>query len=341
MKISAPRLLVITQGLHDPASCYRVFQYLPYLMQHGAETVIAPWPRNDRDRAELLDEVPSYASVVVQRRLPALRHIRELRKRARRLSFDFDDAIIFRDSVHGYPWPIPDRLIRFRSMVSECDSVTAGNDYLCTLSRRLGSCRTAIMVPTVVDRVKYESAGRGNSSQERGFSVGWIGNTTTLPYLLTLEKPVRALSRVIPEMKLITISNTHPGWDGLTTERVTWTEATEADQLTRLDAGLAPLADNRWTRGKCGLRLLQYLAAGVPAVASPVSVQSEIIDHGACLAARTNDEWVDRLWDIRVDPDLRSHLIAAGSSLLAARFVPEVWADTIVSAWCGMNSQAT
>ncbi len=335
---SSHKLLAITQEPEDPATRYRIALHIPSLQAKGVSTTAIPWPRSEDGRRRLIESVSDFDSVVVQRRLLSPRHRVMLRKRARWLAYDFDDAVIYRDSYHGYPWPLPERFIRFRTMISECDAVTAGNDHLASLARRFGKEQRISMVPTVIDLNPY-SHGQEHASTSSKTSLGWIGQHTTLPYLEALESPLRQLARRIPGLTLVTISNIHPVMNCIATEKIPWEKESEAKMLATIDIGLAPLPDNRWTRGKCGLRLLQFLAAGIPAVASPVGTQWEVADLGACIPARSDNEWVTSIERLCNDDLLRQELVQTGTELIRKRFVARVWTDDLLSAWCGRKPQ--
>jgi glycosyltransferase involved in cell wall biosynthesis len=249
--------------------------------------------------------------------------------------FDFDDAIIYRDSFHGRPWLLPDRLVGFRAMVRSADHITAGNSYLADLARRIGGDTAVTVIPTVIDAARYNHLSQ-TSEASKEFSIGWIGQRTTLPYLENLHGALRLVSETIARSRLVTVSDRHPAMHGIRAEAIMWSSDNEVDALSRFDVGVAPLADNRWTGGKCGLRLLQYLAAGVPAVASPVGTQREIIAGGGCLKATTSTEWVDAIVRLSRDTFLRQNLVETGRRMVRTGYIPEVWTDLLCTAWCNI-----
>ena len=118
-------------------------------------------------------------------------------------------------------------------------------------------------------------------------------------------------------------------------ELIPWDATTEARELKQLRVGLAPLPRDAWTHGKCGLRLLQYLAAGIPAVASPVGTQAELIHAGAALTASSDADWLQTLQRVLNDRYFTAEVVAAGRELVREQFCAPVWAGQLRAFWCG------
>ena len=108
---------------------------------------------------------------------------------------------------------------------------------------------------------------------------------------------------------------------GIPVVKKRWSLAAELDDLRSFDVGIMPLPDDPWTRGKCGVKVLQYFAAGVPVVCSPVGTNLELVAHGHNgYFARSEDEWVERLMDLLVDEAKRRQFGRAGREVVAARY---------------------
>ncbi|HEX2099966.1 MAG TPA: hypothetical protein VHF69_04860, partial [Candidatus Synoicihabitans sp.] len=269
---ASPRLLAITDSRCEPSTRYRVRQYLDGPWAEDLTVEIAPWPHERVEQLRLVATASTFQAVVLQRVLPERGILRRLQDHARRLVFDFDDAIVFRGSGRRR-WS---RWWRFRGLARRCDAIIAGSDYLAGVARSLVPSAAAHVVPTTVDWSRYAPSPLRESESMTG-PIGWIGGHWTLPYLEPLHEPLRRLAREFSDFRLRVIADAVPAWKDVSIERVQWTEADEVGALHDLRVGLAPLPDDRWTRGKCGLRLLQYVAAGVPAIASPVGVQGTLV----------------------------------------------------------------
>jgi glycosyltransferase involved in cell wall biosynthesis len=162
--------------------------------------------------------------------------------------------------------------------------------------------------------------------------IGWTGSHSTVVHLLTLERALRRLAererfrlRVIgaPNMRLETL-------DGLAMDVLPWRSETEVEDLRPIDIGVMPLPDDRWNRGKCGMKALQYMGLGVPTVCSPVGVNATIVRDGenGQLAA-TEDEWVEKLALLLRCPELRARLGRAGRATVEARYSAVVQAPRV------------
>jgi hypothetical protein len=347
----ATRLLAITDPGCPASTRIRVTQFESYLQSKGVQLQTLDWPPRGASQpagiANLLNSVAQADAVVFQRYLPGAAALRKIRRRARRLVYDFDDAVIYSESTRGKPHLKLRRLWRFRQMMRCCDAVTAGNDYLAAIARRYGAGEVRTL-PTTIELRGYEcepesapsgasAGGCSGSDSIAEPAIGWLGLPSTLPYLARLQKPLERLSQELPELKIRVISSERPNLGSARIEFVQWTAETEARELKRLRVGLAPLLEDNWTRGKCARRLTQYMAAGVPAVASPVGAQAEITDYGAALPATSDDEWAQTVRRILTDRDLAATLAARGRQMVRERFATQVWAEPLHNIWCGSS----
>jgi hypothetical protein len=117
---------------------------------------------------------------------------------------------------------------------------------------------------------------------------------------------------------------------------VPWASATEATALAAGDVGITWIPDDLWSRGKCGLKVLQYQAAGLPVLANPVGVHPAMIDHGRTgILADTFDAWVEAIRALAADPERRRRMGAAARTAVAANYSVAVWADRFVDAVTG------
>lgn len=328
----AAHLLVITDSGCSISTRYRVAQFEPHLRDHGIEVRTLPWPQRGSERAALVEAVASADGVLFQRILPSRRWLGQIRRRAKRMIYDFDDAVIYRESTRGRPRLLLGRWWRFRAMMRSCEVIAAGNDYLAELAQREQPSGQVCVVPTTVELERYE---RELQQAESGPVVGWIGGRWTLPYLQQLRRPLEKLSAEIPGLTVRVIADQAADLGATRAELVPWATATEVRELKRLRTGLAPLPDDAWTRGKCGLRLLQYLAAGIPAVASPVGTQAAIIAAGAALPASSETDWAQAISRVLSEPALGAETVARGRQLVREHFSVSAWAERVRLLWSG------
>ncbi len=327
------RLLALTDPGCAASARYRVAQFDGLLKARGVTLQIIQWPRDPSGHADLLNSVAEADVVVIQRYLPKLSLLREIRQRARRLVYDFDDAVIYRESTRQKPRLLWGRWWRFREMMRSCDAVTAGNGYLSGLARRYAEANRVFVLPTTLDLEPYDR--EKSPAIEPGPVLGWIGGHWTLPYLEQLRSPLEHLSDIVPGLTVRVIADKPPDLGKTRVELIPWDAATEARELKRLRVGLAPLPRDAWAHGKCGLRLLQYLAAGIPAVASPVGTQAELIHAGAALAATSENDWLQTIQRVLNDRYFTAEVVAAGREIVREQFCAPVWADQLRTFWCG------
>src|SRR5690554_4045900 len=206
--------------------------------------------------------------------------------------------------------------------------VVAGNDYLALRARQAGARRIE-RIPTVVDRERYQSA---KPDQTKKPVIGWIGSPSTQRYVVDIRD---ALKKVCDESgaRLLLIGATESVREqspGIPVDVVQWTEESEAALVAQMDVGIMPLEDGPWEKGKCGYKLIQYMACGVPVVASPVGVNVEIVNENCCgQLAESVDEWAEALIGILSSRPLQSELGMSGREAVEQKYSLQVQAPVL------------
>lgn len=315
------RLAVLAESSDGPVVRHRVRAVEAHLRAAGFGTIdVAAVPKGFTRRAARFREFAAHDLVVLQRRLFMRFELMHLRHHARRLVYDFDDAVLHRDPFRGRPESHVRRR-RFLRTVAAADLVTAGNPYLADLAR--AAARGPLLVaPTPIDTDRYtpEPGTPAVATGRRTFRVGWIGSRSTRPYLAFVAAALGDLVRRRPETVVAVMADAPPlELVGLPVEFTPWSEAGEVPFLRSLDAGIMPLSDDPWSRGKCGFKLLQYLACGVPAVASPVGVSAAILDGGrAGRLVQGDAAWTEALERLADDRAAARELGARGRAVVEA-----------------------
>ena len=301
------RLLFITTRLTKPSYRFRIEQMFPCLQADGHEWRVELLPDSFFDRVALFKTAADFDAVVLQKKLLNRLELGILFGFARALIYDFDDAVMF-DSSGERDFR---RSNRFENVTRAADLVICGNDYLADLARPFA--KRIANIPTAIDTGRFSPVAR--STENRLCRVGWTGSRSTNRYLSDLF-PVLVQLRGKIEVRIVSECMDELDFGPLKDvpfEYVKWTPENEVEETAAFDIGLMPLPDNPWTRGKCGFKALQYLALGIPAVCSPVGVNSEIITHDENgLLATTPEEWLAALTRLVDDPERRTAIGEAG-----------------------------
>lgn len=232
------------------------------------------------------------------------------------LVLDYDDAV-----YHGYAGaktPLAQLLLRDKipRLMRRAELVVAGNRDIAAYAREAGA-RAVEVIPSSVDTTRYlpRPDGRGDV-----MTVGWIGNPGTAAYLDLVADALNEASTQLP-FQFVAIGAVKAPRIGLGTAVVPWSEETEAGELSRIDVGIMPLPDRPFERGKSGYKLVQYMAAGKPSLASPVGANVDIIEHGRTgFLASTPKEWRDRLIELLQNRHLRVRMGREGRARCEAEF---------------------
>ena len=231
-------------------------------------------------------------------------YIKLLRRHSRYLILDFDDAVFCKSDGSVSKT----RMRRFKRTVSLCDQIWAGNLFLSGAAGKYNA-RVSVL-PTAIDPSKYE---KPVDKPEKSFVIVWIGSKSTSKYLKAELPRLEKLAERLKGIELKIVADFSLESDRLAISAVPWSETTEAEALLTSHIGIAPMPDNDWTRGKCGLKVLQYMAAGLPVISSPSGVNAEIIDHGVTgFLPRNDDEWFQSVKKLMEDPELIQKLGKAG-----------------------------
>jgi glycosyltransferase involved in cell wall biosynthesis len=279
---------------------------------------------------------------MLQRRLLAAWEVSLLRRNVRRLIFDFDDAVYLRDSFGTKELQDSRRQRRFGATVRACDAVVAGNTFLAAEAARRTAASRVHVIPTCVNPERYlvPTAKALNGTVE----MVWIGSSSTVQGLERTAPMLEELGRALPILRLKLICDRFPQFQDLRVIPCPWSEMTEASELSRADIGFSWIPDDLWSRGKCGLKVLQYMAAGLPVVANPVGVHCEIIRHGQTgFLATTVAEWIAAVRKLVENPVLRQEMGRAGRQRLEALYGVSVGARAWLSLFnqlAGPQSQA-
>lgn len=209
----------------------------------------------------------------------------------KRVIYDFDDAIWLTDKTNESRI---EKIIRWRKKVSQiCKwsyKVSAGNQYLADFAKQFN--KDVRVNPTTIDLSIHDSAHYSKPESSDKIIIGWTGSHSTLKYLKKIEGILQRIEEKYPSTEVWVIADKTPELNIPRFYFRPWSLKTEISDLARFDIGIMSLPNDEWTKGKCGFKALQYMAMGIPTIASAVGVNASIIDHGVNGYLVSNDsEW--------------------------------------------------
>ncbi len=315
------KILLLPGAYHSPAARFRIWQFVePFKKAGYAVEVKVPFPdREDKTQSGKSVKLPArlrsvlrvisawwltrnanqYDAIIMNRDIIPELSVHFLEKRiinnGGKLIFDFDDAI-----------HLGDRNKKLQTFLSQCNVLVAGNPMLLTYAKAQNE--KSFLIPTVVDTDFYLPRQERTPGSIR---IGWSGSASTNVHCLPLLKePITALAKEL-DFEFIVISDEDPKieWDGVRYTYIKWNAKDEVKQLQYFDIGLMPLKDSPFEQGKCGLKAIQYMALGIPALVSPVGVNAQIVqpeNNGYhCVTA---DDWKNYMLMLSNNSHLRSEL---------------------------------
>ncbi len=308
-------IVFITKGVHAASSRYRALNYFPYFKEQGWRPAHLPDNRKMVGRIKILMECRKADAVVLVRRTLSWWLLKAIRLLSKQLIFDFDDAI-FQKSDGS---PSQTRARRFSTILKHADQVWTGNSYLANIARQHNPMVTVL--PTSIAASKYTVAV---TKEQHYLDLVWIGSSSTRKHLESIFSALEQSAQQIPNLRLKIIADFSLPSSQIDVIEIPWSPESEVSELLSAHIGIAPLPDNEFTRGKCGLKVLQYMACGLPVISSPTGVNKELVLHGISgLLAQTPEEWIDAINDLATLPDLRESMGQAGKELFNNSFTLE------------------
>jgi len=329
VKKNPMRLVALVNSLDHVCYRYRLLPFEAPLRERGWEISVKcfsdswfrllPWIRTIGD-ADV---------VLLQRRLLRVSEVWLLRRMARRLVYDFDDAIFYHSSNSAKAWGSRRREKRFAAIVQAADAVIAGNEFLANTVGRFTDPAKVRRIPTCIDNQRYSPATHTDYTKNR--RLVWIGSASTAKALHGAAAQLKAVVGAVPNAHLKLICDVFPADLPIPVIQCRWSAERETAELADAAVGISWLPHDWWSQGKCGLKVLQYMAAGLPVIANPVGVHCEMIVHGRTgFLADTPEEWADAVRILANEPGLRRSMGEAGRKFVSHHYSPRRWAEEFV-----------
>ncbi|MBM3996345.1 MAG: glycosyltransferase family 4 protein [Planctomycetes bacterium] len=313
------RITALVKSLDHVCCRYRAAAFRPHFEAIGHEFAVRPW----WSPSFLWQMVPGLScdidALIVQRKLLSSWQLNHLRRRVRWLIYDFDDSVFLRSSYNPRGTHCPTRFAQFRQIVQAADIVTAGNAFLRDQACAVTDPAKVHLIPTCVDANRYSLADHFRN--RANVKLAWIGSSSTIRGLERIGDILDCVGLSVPKTSLKVICDRAISLQRLPIEFCRWSESTEIADLIDADIGVSWLPDDAWSEGKCGLKILQYMAAGLPVIANPVGMHKVLVKHGETgFLVKTVDEWIAAVRRLTSEPALRRQLGIAGRHVVERYF---------------------
>lgn len=311
-----PEKIILFIGRKHTNSSVRLrhYDYFQQWKNSGYTPILVTLNKNPVDLLKLLYLVKKSKIVIIIRKTMKPPILFLIRKLAKNIIFDFDDAIFAKsngqDSSRRYQ--------RFIRMMKNTDRVWAGNNYLKAVAQKYISPDKITVMATALDYKKYNI---DSAKPKTYFDLVWIGSKSTGKYLEAVFPILANISAKIPHLRLKIIADFQASYPGLNIINIPWSLQEEAQHLTSSHAGIAPMVDDPWTKGKCAFKVIQYLASGLPVLSSPVGMNQQLIVGGVTgYLVVTEQEWCEAINSLYQDSLLRAKMGVNARQLVAASF---------------------
>jgi glycosyltransferase involved in cell wall biosynthesis len=324
-------LLVITNNPRRASFRQRIEAYFDILRDSGIGCEVGKLPTGIWRRGTFLKQAAHFDGVLLHKKGLNLVDAFWLRKYAKKVIYNFDDAVMYSEKK-----PERDNTRHFRAWrrtVKIADMVITGSPYLAECAQRFNG---NVKVLPIGIKVSDYSTDRPVESDGKVRLV-WIGSKSTLHYLLQIRAVLEEIGARFGDVILRVISDDFPDLEKMPVEKRLWSVLTRGVELATSDIGLAPLPEDRFTKGKCSFKVLEYAAAGLPAVASPVGTNTQhVCDDITGFLAANKQEWFEKICRLVKDRQLRKKMGGAAReyaknfdiSLIGKQFV-ELIADCL------------
>jgi glycosyltransferase involved in cell wall biosynthesis len=320
------KIAFLIQGNKVASSRLRVLQYIPYLEDSDIDPYVMEYPRDIFSWAKAFNFLKHCDGVFFQRKRPPTLILKLLKMRKKKIIYDVDDAVMFKNSLSKNPYSLRRRL-SFKRTVRLSDLVIVGNSFLKEEAEKYS--RNVYVLPTPIDGKRYYQRPLSAGSE---VILGWIGDHGSIHYMESYKDVWEEIGRRFKNVSLTIICDTFIETKYIRVNKVFWSLESEVEELSKIDIGLMPLFNDLWSKGKCGFKILQYLGMGIPCVCTPVGINKDIVKDGVeGFWANTKDEWVEKISILVKDPDLRRRMGEKGREKVIRNYTVEVCAPRLIN----------
>ncbi len=355
------KVLILTRYSYlGSSSRYRIFQYIPYLKELGWDITVHSLLNDDyinflyrKEHLPIIDIIKNYFLRIKflfnsghydllwlqQEAFPWMPSFIEsfFLKSKIPIVVDHDDAFFHRYDLNKFSMI---RMVlgkKIDKTMSLSDLVIVGNSYLEERALK-ANCKNIKIIPTVIDISKYKLKDYCKSENEK-FIIGWVGSPPNFRYVKSIEEPLKEFCES-NNAKINLVGAGDKILFSAPNENINWLEETEVSEIQKLDVGIMPLIDSPWERGKCGFKLIQYMACGIPVIASPVGVNSEIVKDGINgFLANSDEDWVKYLKVLKDNSDLGKQMGLNGRKLVEEKYTLQVNVQPLINSFMELQKR--
>lgn len=303
------KILIITNNPNRASFRQRIGVYLDILRDNDIQCEVLKLPSHFLARLKCFKKAADFDGVFLHKKKLNFFDAVYLRRYSRKLIYNFDDAIMYSDKN-------PDRnsrthFVPFRRTVKPADMVITGSEYLAEHAREFNPNVKVLPIGLRVSDYKADCHGESDGKVR----LVWIGSRSTLEYLEEIKPVLEEIGTRFDNVVLRMVCDDFFDLQNMPVEKRLWSRDTRVVDLATSDIGIAPLPDNRFARGKCSFKVLEYSSAGLPVIASPVGTNAEYVKDGntGFLATDTR-QWINRITELVENPHLRKKMGREGQA---------------------------
>lgn len=291
------KILILTKGLQASSTRDRALIYDNCLKEDNIFFKHIGLSKRPLNYIQALINVPFYDVVFLQRKLLSTIYFSLLRFLAKKIIYDFDDAI-FLDTKGNIS---KNKFNRFSIICKKVDLIFAGNEFLNSYSEMFS--KKTFIIPTCLDTKKYKI---NSIHSKKFFDLVWVGQRSTSKYLIEIIPFLEKANKRFKDLRLINISNIKIESELIEIKNIAWSDSSQYRDIKSAKVGLAPLDNSNWSKGKCAFKLLQYASAGLPIISSNIGYNSILIkEYEAGMLANKGLDWINNIAKLRSDEEIR------------------------------------
>ena len=264
------KILFLTKGIHSSSARYRALFYQDFFIKDKYLTTHYGLSKKISNYFFALINAARFDIIFLQRKLLPIPYFFILRFLAKKIIYDFDDAIFLNSSGDLSK----KRYKRFKYICKKSDLIFSGNQYLQSFAKKINS--KTFILPTCLNTKDYQVKA---CKSKQYIDLVWVGHKSTVKYLLTVIPFLEKANEKIKKLRILNVSNVILSSSKLKIKNISWREDTQYKYIKSAWMGLAPLDSSNWSKGKCAFKLIQYSAAGIPSLSSDVGVNSQLVNY--------------------------------------------------------------